>query len=140
MAITHCRAGLGPPVAAPDHPFHLVWTTFSVWTTFFPPYIEIWDHLRFSVGGHPGQEEAVCGKEVHWGVASESFPVLVPLVRFDDLRVPMMEGLVVTIGGLDPHLSKVASTALVAYLRSPSHLSHQAQVRSELGLVTFSNL
>ena len=23
-----------------------------MWTTFFPPYIEIWDHLRFSVGGH----------------------------------------------------------------------------------------
>ena len=24
-----------------------------MWTTFFPPYIEIWEHLRFSVGDHP---------------------------------------------------------------------------------------
>ena len=28
-----------------------------MWTTFFPPYIEIWDHLRFSVGGHPAFQD-----------------------------------------------------------------------------------
>ena len=56
VAMTYCRAGLEPPVAAPGPGppfFHLVSTTFLVWTTFFPPYIDIWDHLRFSVGGHP---------------------------------------------------------------------------------------
>ena len=54
--MTHRRAGLGPPVAAPGHlvsTSYIVWTPLLVWTTFFPPYIEIWDHLRFSVGGHP---------------------------------------------------------------------------------------
>ena len=49
-----CWSGTTCGRAGP-HFFHLVWPTFLVWTTFFPPYIEIWDHLRFPVGGHPAQ-------------------------------------------------------------------------------------
>ena len=47
-----CRSETTCGHVGPHFP-HPVWTTFLVWTTFFPPYIEIWDHLRYSVGGHP---------------------------------------------------------------------------------------
>ena len=34
-----------------------------MWTTFFPHHIDIWDHLRFSVGGHPETELPIVD---HW--------------------------------------------------------------------------
>jgi len=45
--------------------------TFLGWTTFFPPYIEIWDHLRLLVGGHPVSGHAASGE---YAEASSSGP------------------------------------------------------------------
>ena len=57
------------------------------------------------------------GEVVNWAAPSESFPRLVPLILVEPLMEQGLEGLVVSAGGLDNTLGKVATTALLEVLK-----------------------
>ncbi len=44
-------------------------------------------------------------------------PIVAPLLRTDRYREAVLEGMVACIGGLDGHLSKAASSALVQQMQ-----------------------
>jgi hypothetical protein len=74
-----------------------------------------------------GTDEAI-----HWGTATHTFPALVPLAAAAEWRAAIVEGLVVSVGGLDPALSKVAAAALVRHLRSPGPPAAVAAAAAEV--------
>lgn len=50
-------------------------------------------------------------------VCIQALPRLAPLLRVDEYREAVLEGMVACIGGLDGHLSKQASAAIVQQTR-----------------------
>jgi hypothetical protein len=58
------------------------------------------------------QALAAADEAIHWGSAVHTFPALVPLAAATQWRAAIVEGLVVSVGGLDPALSKVRCSGL----------------------------
>lgn len=58
------------------------------------------------------QALAAADEAIHWGSAVHTFPLLVPLAAATQWRAAIVEGLVVSVGGLDPALSKVRCSGL----------------------------
>ncbi len=63
---------------------------------------------------------------------------LAPLLAKDTYREAMLEGLVACIGGLDGHLSKAASAALVGQTRVIDDVSGAGEARGDISLFLFS--
>jgi hypothetical protein len=56
------------------------------------------------------------GTVEHWTAPRETFPRMVGLLRFDEYRLAVLSGLVVSVGGLTESLVKASSACLLSHL------------------------
>eukprot|EP00850_Spirogloea_muscicola_P004404 SM000019S04948 [mRNA] locus=s19:155448:161920:- [translate_table: standard] len=69
---------------------------------------------------------------INWAVAEDTFPRLVALLAWPDLRRPLLEGLVISAGGLTESVSKAATTALLQFLDNVAEPQSQGSI--DIGL------
>eukprot|EP00850_Spirogloea_muscicola_P016377 SM000132S26892 [mRNA] locus=s132:248317:254950:- [translate_table: standard] len=74
---------------------------------------------------------------INWAVAEDTFPRLVALLAWPELRGPLLEGLVISAGGLTESVSRAATTALLHFLDSVAETQSRESI--DIGL-EFVNL